>query len=66
MWAACIEPASFQPVCAVCCVCMQDRMREEYTYRLMMMSEEMEKWRQQAVQTSNAVLEVCLSYYYFV
>lgn len=45
---------------------MQDRMREEYTYRLMMMSEEMEKWRQQAVQTSNAVLEVCLSYYYLV
>jgi hypothetical protein len=32
-------------------------MREELAYRTVMMSEEMEKWRQQAALTANAVLE---------
>lgn len=35
----------------------QERMREELGYRTMMMSEEMEKWRQQAALTANTVLE---------
>jgi len=32
-------------------------MREELHYRTIMMNEEMEKWRQQALLTSNAVME---------
>jgi hypothetical protein len=32
-------------------------MRDELTYRTVVMSEEMEKWRQQAAMTANAVLE---------
>lgn len=35
----------------------QERVREELGYRTIMMSEEMEKWRQQAALTANAVLE---------
>ncbi|GFH17817.1 uncharacterized protein HaLaN_14523 [Haematococcus lacustris] len=36
---------------------LQERMREEMAYRSMLMSEEMEKWRQQAALTANAVTE---------
>jgi len=32
-------------------------MREELTYRTMIMSQEMEKWRQQALFTSTTVME---------
>jgi hypothetical protein len=32
-------------------------MREELSFRTIMMSEEMEKWRQQALLTSTAVME---------
>lgn len=38
-------------------VCFQERMREELGYRTAMMNHEMEKWRQQAAMTANAVLE---------
>lgn len=32
-------------------------MREELSYRTIMMNEEMEKWRQQSLLTSTAVME---------
>uniref|UniRef100_A0A6S8JPS9 Uncharacterized protein n=1 Tax=Dunaliella tertiolecta TaxID=3047 RepID=A0A6S8JPS9_DUNTE len=35
----------------------KERMREELHYRTIMMNEEMEKWRQQALMTSTAVME---------
>jgi hypothetical protein len=36
---------------------LQERLREELMYRIMLMAEEMEKWRQQALMTSTAVME---------